>query len=438
MDKMIVRTSVIAALIGIFNVSSWAVGSRGLGNQAIGAYALGQGNAVAARTEDPSANFFNPAALPFLGGTMLGIGTEVITPFYSHTDASGEKENAANHIFVIPNLFVGGPLGETKWAWGFGLTSPYGLSTTWDTSGFSKYMATDSNLHIIHLNPNAAYKFSDNFAVAGGIDYMRADADLKRQVSVAAVNSQLPPFAYDPTTPDGTFQQEGDGAGYGWNVGLLLKTKEGHRLGLTYRSKISMTIDGTAKLEGLSGAMAFVFGGTSYSTGGESVLRFPDATTLGYSIDLNNKLTVEADVEWTGWSTFDEQQIRYTDETDPNRLAILNTGNPQPRNWNDVFSCAIGTQYTLTDRWKLRGGFMYMDSPVPNKTYEPSVPDSDLFGVALGTGYKIGSVGVDFAYLANIFPTRTVNNTVGAPLSNASGDYKSFANSFALNFSYKF
>lgn len=438
MDKLWFKVGISVIIAGILAQPGWTVGSRGLGNQAIGAYALGQGNAVAARTEDPSANFFNPAALPFLEGTMLGIGAEVITPFYSHVDTAGTEENASNHIFLIPNLFLGGPLGQTNWAWGVGVTSPYGLATTWNTTGFSKYMATDSSLAIMHINPNAAYKINERFSVAGGVDYMRSDADLKRQVSVAGVNSQLPPFVFDPTTPDGTFRQEGDGAGWGWNLAMLLKPREGHSLGLTYRSKISMTLDGTAQLENMSGAMAFVFGGTSYSTGGESVLRFPDATTLGYAIDLSEKWTVEADLEWTGWSTFDNQQINYTQETDPTRLAILNSGNPQPRNWNDVFSGAIGTQYKLNDSWKLRGGFMYMDSPVPDETYEPSVPDSDLYGIALGAGYKIGNIGIDVAYLANIFPDRTVNNSVGAPLSSASGTYKSFANSFALNFSYKF
>ncbi len=392
-----------------------------------------------ARAEDPSANFFNPAALSFLESPMLGLGAEVLTPYNSHVDTTGNEEKAANHLFVIPNLFVGGPLGQTKWAWGVGLTSPFGLGTTWDANGFSKYMATDSKLHVLHANPNVAYKINEGFSMAAGVDYMRADADLKRQVNVAAVNSQLPPYlAYDPTTPDGTFQQKGDGAGWGWNVAAFLKPKEGQRLGLTYRSKISMTIDGTAKLENMSGTMASVFGGASYSTGGESVLRFPDSTTLGYSIDLNKKWNFEVDVEWTGWSTFKEQQIHYTQETDANRLAILNTGNPQQRQWKDVFSGALGTQYQLNERWKLRSGFMYMDSPVPNKTYEPSIPDSDLYGIALGTGYKVGGVGVDLAYMANLFPSRTVNNTVGSPLSDASGTYKSFANSFALNFSYKF
>ena len=438
MVKLIFMLCLCMSIIGLLTQTGWSVGSRGLGNQAIGAYALGQGNAVVARAEDPSANFFNPAALPFLEGTMFGLGTEVITPYYSHVDTNGIEEKAAKHVFVIPNLFVGGPLGQTNWAWGVGLTSPYGLGTTWDTNGFSKYMATDSKLHVLHANPNVAYKINEGFSVAAGMDYMRADADLKRQVSVAAVNSQMPPYAYDPTTPDGNFQQKGDGAGWGWNVAAFVKPKEGQRLGLTYRSKISMTIDGTAKLDNMSGAMAFVFGGNSYSTGGESVLRFPDATTLGYSVDLNKKWNVEADVEWTGWSTFNEQQIRYTQETDPTRLAILNNGNPQPRQWKDVFSAALGTEYQLNDRWKLRGGFMYMDSPVPNKTYEPSIPDSDLYGLALGTGYKVGAIGIDVAYLVNMFPNRTVNNTAGAPLSNASGTYKSFANSFALNFSFKF
>lgn len=416
----------------------YAVGSRGLGNQAIGAYSLGQANAVAARAEDVSTNFFNPAGLSYLEGTHLSGGFDMLAPSYSHTSNAGTKENAEDDTFFVPNLFLGGGVKNTNFSWGIGMTSPFGLATEWSKTGFSKYIATKSELKILHVNPNVSYRLNEKASVALGADYMRSDADLQRQVSVFAVNTTLTPFTIDPRTPDGTFRQEGDGHGWGYNLGFLFKPKTNQRLGFAYRSRISMTVDGTAKLSNLSGSMATVFGGANYSTSGESVLRYPDSTTLGYSIDINQKFTIETDLELTGWSTFKEQRVTYTQETDPTRLAILNTGNPQQRKWKDVLSLAIGTQYKMNEKWTLRGGYLYMDSPVPNSTYEPSVPDSDLHGLSVGTGYTINRVSFDFAYLANFFTNRNVSNTVGSPLSDVSGKYESFSHSLAFNASYKF
>jgi len=415
----------------------FAVGSRGLGNQAIGAYSLGQANAVTARSEDISTNFFNPAGLSDLDGTRFSVGFDMLSPSYSRTSPSGIKENADDKTFFIPNLFAGGPIKNTNFAWGIGVTSPFGLATEWSRTGFSKYVTTKSELKILHINPNASYRFNDKVSMAIGIDYMRSDADLQRQVSVFAVNTTLPPFTIDPTTPDGTFQQKGDGHGWGYNLGFMIKPLPTHRLGLVYRSRISTTVEGTAKLSNMSGTMATVFGGSSYSTAGESVLRYPDSSTLGYSIDFTDKLTLEADVEWTGWSTFKEQLINYAEETDPTRLAILNDGNPQQRKWKDVLSLAIGTQYKLNENWALRGGYVFMDSPVPNDTYEPSVPDSDLHGLAIGAGYTVNGLTFDLAYLANFFRNRTIQNNVGAPLSDVDGKYKSFAHSLSFNVTYK-
>lgn len=430
--------SLFAALLMLSQSHVFAVGSRGLGNQAIGAYSLGQANAVAARAEDISTNFFNPAGLSHLSGIHLSGGFDLLAPEYSHTSTSGAKEDAKDNSFFVPNLFLGGEVKNTKFSWGLGMTSPFGLATEWSKTGFSKYVATKSELKTLHVNPNVSYRFNEKISAAIGADYMRSDADLQRQVNVFAVNTTLPPFTIDPTTPDGSFQQEGDGDGWGYNLGLMFNPFPNHRLGLAYRSRISMTVDGTAKLSNMSGSMATVFGGSTYSTAGESVLKYPDSTTLGYSINFSEKLTVETDIEWTGWSTFKEQRVTYTQETDPTRLAILNSGNPQSRKWKDVLSLAIGTQYKLNEQWALRGGYLYMDSPVPNETYEPSVPDSDLHGLSIGTGYTVGRVSLDLAYLANFFKSRNVSNNVGAPLSDVDGKYESFSHSLALNATYRF
>ncbi|MFH1259302.1 MAG: outer membrane protein transport protein [Elusimicrobiota bacterium] len=444
--------------IGLLGQQVFAVGSGGYTNQAAGAKAFGQGNAFAARSDDASASTFNPAGLTQLNANELSLGLTLQTPFISYQTTAGEKDRAKNLSFTIPNFYLALKPGQQKWVVGLGVTSPFGLGTEWRDTSPLRYVATRSDLNLVNINPNFAYQINSDLSVGVGVDYFNSyRIRMEKQLSVGLLNYAISGDLADlHNIAKGQSSLIGRGDGWGYNLGLLYRTCESHSLGLTFRSPVKVKYEGDVKMSGLgySGPTGTdmtgyssreIFGGKDYSDKVSSEFTYPAVATLGYAIKASDSWLWELDVEWTGWAAFQEMQINYA-ETDPYRLAILNSGNPTPKEWKNVFSAALGTEYILANNLALRSGYSFWDTPVPTKTFEPSTPDSDVHGLALGFGYPWDDFSIDFGYQFLYFTRRTVENTVGAyidpstgtQINPVNGKYLVSNSSYALNFNYKF
>lgn len=424
----------------------FGVGSGGYTNQTAGARAFGQANAFTARANDSSAVTFNPAGLAMLNANEVSLGATFQTPFMNYQSVAGESDHAQRIILTVPNLNLALRPGLNKWAIGLGITSPFGLSTDWRTSSPLRFVATRSDLNLIAINPNFGYQINPDLSVGVGVDYFNSyKIKMDKQLSIGLLNFSISGNPIDLfTTDEGRSRLEGRGDGWGYNFGLLWKPMEKQSLGLTFRSPVKVKYEGDVNLSNLSSSsipgisMRDIFGGQNYSNNVTSEFTYPAIATLGYAVRAKDNWLWELDVEWTGWSEFQEMKINYS-ETDLVRSAILNAGNPTPKEWKNVFSAALGTEYVLANKLALRGGYFFWDTPLPTKTFEPSTPDSDVHGLALGLGYPWGNFSVDFGYQFLYFARRTVDNTVGNDvLSTVNGKYKVANNSYALNFSYKF
>jgi len=198
-------------------------------------------------------------------------------------------------------------------------------------------------------------------------------------------------------------------------------------------------IDGLGPAYLAAFASPYNFTSSSYETRGSEKLTLPQSIIMGYSFKPNNKWTFNLDLEWVNWSQYKRDLINY-DETDPGRLAFLNTGNPTPRNWHSTFSEAIGAEYAATERLRLRGGYYHHPHVVPQGTLQSSLPDSDSHGITTGFGFDLTkNLTIDIAYSGLIFQVRKVNNDVGAGVgANINGKYRQYLNLGSLTLTYKF
>jgi long-chain fatty acid transport protein len=161
---------------------------------------------------------------------------------------------------------------------------------------------------------------------------------------------------------------------------------------------------------------------------------------VGYSFKPLSKWTFNIDVEWMDWSSIKQEAVVWKDETDPTRLAVLNTGNPAPRDWHSVWSQSVGAEYAATDHLRLRGGYYHHQSPIPQDTWDPNLPDSNSHGITTGFGYDItSSLTVDMAYSLLLYEPRKIDNTVGNVFgANVDGKYKQIMNMGLITLTYKF
>ena len=74
-------------------------------------------------------------------------------------------------------------LGTEKWRFGLGVNNPFGLSTDWSDTGFSRYVATYTEMKTVNINPTLAYRFLPTISIAIGFDYLYSKMEMERQIN---------------------------------------------------------------------------------------------------------------------------------------------------------------------------------------------------------------------------------------------------------------
>jgi long-chain fatty acid transport protein len=425
-----------------------------------GAKAMGMGFAFTAQADDPSAIYFNPAGLTQLKGRNVMVGVTYVrengadftgtTPLTLNTstgvfDSRSETQKSLN--FFIPNMYYTKTAPDGYFAYGVGIFAPFGLGQEYKnkTTSIFRDQITKIDLQTIVVNPTVAFKINEVLSVGGGIDFMYGMAELEQTGVVrlgAAPLDQVNIFQLD---------LDGDGTAWGYNFGVLVKATENLRIGANYRSPFALDIkDGDVNLSNINSTVPFVpnpapppaaftaaqvFGGTSFVTKAKTRIKMPATFALGGSYTMG-RLTVNADADWTFWSSFQTLDIDFRTNTG------LLPDVSRPERWENVVAVRVGGEYRVTDPLALRLGFVYDPTPVPADTLSPLLPDSDRLFYTAGAGYKVGAWTIDLAYMYVDKRDRTVNNQVNlAPPRTGSGfngTWSGDAHLVALDVGYKF
>ncbi len=409
-----------------------AAGSGAFRIFAIDSEAAGKGHAFTGEADNPSAVFFNPAGLTQLkGSTHFSIDGSAIQPITSHTSPSGDKAQMQRETFLLPAIFAVSDFGLDHVVFGFGTTSNWGLSSTWNKDSFSAYSATNSELENVDNTLTASYQFNEHFSLGAGVIYDISKFSQEKQIN------QLP-------GSDANAQLKGQDEAVGYTLSTLYKFNEHHQVGLIYRSPIELHYKGTATADRLNDAGTLpymtIFGGASYSTAFEADLKLPQSVAVGYSLTPNDKWRFNVDVEWMDWSSIEREHVDFPDESDPTRLSILDALTASDHDWKSVFSYSFGGEYQWSEKLVLRAGGFYDQSPIPKTTFESSVPASNMYGPSLGAGYQVTSNStVDLAWSGLFYSDAKIDNTFGNALgANLDGTYKNMVNIVLVTFGHKF
>jgi long-chain fatty acid transport protein len=383
-----------------------------------GAKAMGMGFAFTAQADDPSAIYFNPAGLTQLKGQNVMVGVTYVrenggeftgtTPVDNTTAIKNETQKSLN--FFIPNMYYTKTNDTGYIAYGVGIFAPFGLGQEYNDKNTSIFrnQITKIDLQTVVVNPTIAFKVNEALSLGAGIDFMYGKAKLAKTAVYPGVGNIY------------NLDLDGTGTAWGYNFGILLKPTENFRIGANYRSPFTLKIkDGDVEIRNINSTVPFVpnpapppaaltvaqvFGGTSFDTKGTAILYLPATFALGVSWTMN-KLTVNADADWTLWHSYSSLPIDIKD----NKGALLPDTNAA-KNWKDVVALRLGAEYRVTDPLALRAGFVYDQSPVPADTMGPELPDADRLNYMVGAGYKIGKVTIDGALMYIDKKDRTASN----------------------------
>lgn len=394
----------------------------------------------AALVSDASTMVYNPAGLVRIPNKQLvvsGVGVFTNVKFtgmntwsspglgsYTETGTAHGNANA-----LIPAIHFSMPLTQ-HWFAGISVHAPFGLQTSYTNSSILRYNSTDSSLKVMDISPSIAAKINEQWSFGAGLDFEKANLIFRAMAGAPTINP-LKPTAFD-TKSKSTL----DGWGYGWHAGALYQPSESTRFGLGFRSKVILPLHGNSDLTGPLFTLYRLPITTVHTDQTTVSLVLPATTTLSAHHDINKKWSIDGTIRYAQWS-------------DTHRsLALLNgagaTGNINvilPHNYKNTFLFALGGTYKVSEKWLLRAGTSYDQSPVKNSERNVVEPDSNRYTLSAGTHVQPWkTVGFDFGYTHFIFEKSNVNiatnitsSTTGAisQSSVANGSFKNHGDFFA-------
>lgn len=409
---------ILFAIIIAISIYVFQFGDLQASNPGLGAKAASMATAFVAVADDPSAILHNPAGLTFLQGTQIYGGMTGVNISTKYQSPSGSSEKSKPHTFVVPNMFITTDFKQKGMVFGLGVFSPYGIGgRTYSEWGLTRYVSTDSFIGTVAINPTFSWRPTPTFSFGIGLDYVFAKGNSKRMIDQSSLGAH-----------DGKFEFEGNGGGWGFNIGLLYALTEKLNLGLAYRSRVDVKQCGTIKIEGIAPPLRPLFGGVVYKTDAETTIHFPDNISFGLAFRPTHKWTIGLDVEWYDWRRFSKSRLDILHEVP----AAGFTDASVNLEWKYQWFFKLGIEYVVNEKIFLRGGYLYGVSPVPDRTLSPDNPDSNQHNFAVGIGYKFGNITLDGFYNAGLNVDRTVNNAI------LSGKYKNVIHSFGINLGQRF
>lgn len=354
--------------------------------------ALGRAGNATAGAEDASALLYNPALLADIEAQTGTLSLSLARTQIDWTGPDGTRASAKDPWQVLPNLYVAFPYADSPWRMGLGLATPFGQSVEWPKDSPFRYEAPYfAQIGMINITPAFARRVTPTLSVGAGLDLYYSEIEFKQTVPWGML--------LRAPLPDGEIRATGDGAAWGGRLGFAWDVAPDHRLAFSYRSRFRMDYDGDFTVQGVPPPVNV--GARDFSTR----VRYPDILAAGYGARLTDAWRAEVQVEWLSHSVNHSQPIEVGAPYDA--LVRDESGNTGILNdWDDTWTFGFGTDWTFAPGWTAQAGYMFMESPVPDETISPLLPDADRQVFAVGLGRRFGAHALDAAYTYNRFKTR--------------------------------
>ncbi|MDO5656167.1 MAG: outer membrane protein transport protein [Flavobacteriaceae bacterium] len=381
------RNLILLMALLVFPSAIYAGGYR-VSLQGVRQAALGAQGAVL--SHDASVAFYNPAALAFVDSKFSiaagGFGVSLTGKYQNRL--TGETAETDNPLGTPIYAAVSYKPTE-KLALGVSFTTPFGSTVDWGNEWAGKYVINRIELKSYFLQPTVSYRFNDWFGV--GVGYILASGSVNIQREVAVGNS------------DASLELNSkDGKGTGFNIGAYIKPHETVTVGIAYRSKVEMEVEGGdvmwQNVPGLvSSSMPFA------ATQFDAALPLPYEAIFGLSWQATPKLMLLGEVGSVGWEEYRELDIAFTGGNTP-----YNSVSTQK--YDHTYNYSFGAEYAATDMFDLRLGYKYDSTPSPAEYFNPQTPTTDYHSFTLGLGTHFGGFNLDLMGQYTMGEERTFKN----------------------------
>lgn len=409
---------------------------------------IGMGHLGTALRLGSESMVFNPAGLSFMTGkTDISLGMTGIKSKVKFT--SGDYTATTDNPMGTPLFGYAGFRITDRFFAGISISNPAGNSLVWPDNWRGTHFVQDISLKAFSIQPTISFKISDQWSIGAGLMANFGSFELNKGLLPIG---GLAPYLASPQFPQpykdiisGTIgisplnaNLQGDSKiTYGFNVGIMFTPNDQWSFGLSYRSKVMMTLEegeasvsaGTESLQTLFTALSTVgsplfnpsiAGAMSLNgMGFAAELPIPSNLHLGAAYKPNDKWLVSAELQYVGWSAYDKLVIEFENP------ALNST---QEKNFSNSMIYRVGGEYYASDKFTLRAGFIYDSTPVDKTLYTPETPGANKPSLTAGLTFAPSqkfALDLGFQYL-NGQKTRG-SMSQASPLPAFEGEYKSTA-----------
>jgi long-chain fatty acid transport protein len=219
-------------------------------------------------------------------------------------------------------------------------------------------------------------------------------------------------------TPGGP-KPQGDGRGtvfgtntaVGFTLGALLQPFDRARFGVAWRWGITHDLEGTIDVTGLTGILRIA----NEHTTGSAELDLPQTVMIGGLYELSDRVRLLGQVNWYGWSSFQEIRV------------VPDNGTPplvDPQNFHDTFGLAGGVEWQITDTVRLRTGLQYDETPTRDRFRNSRIPDGNRYLLGAGLSWNVtedfeATVGYMHAFVNDATFQRNRTIYPGTPVASS-------------------
>jgi long-chain fatty acid transport protein len=375
----------------------------------------GMGGAGTAFCQDASTLFFNPGGASFVAGNLIDLGFTPTIARGAFVELNSKEVSRTNSPLGTPFAAYG--LFELKDSsrlkLGLAVYTPFGSTVQWEDGWAGRFALTRLELKAVFFQPTISYLISKKIGIGIGFVYALGKVNLQKDIPVVDANGKY-----------GHAELSGKANGLGYNFGVFFKPIEKLNIGLTYRSKVEMSVnDGEATFT-VPAALLLNFPSGKF----KSKLPLPSVTTIGLSYKINSCLALVLDINYVGWKAYDTLAFDYENNT----ASLIDTKSS--RNYKNTFAIRAGAQYKVNLNFVLRLGLAYGITPVQNGYVTPETPDANRINYTAGIGYSFNKRLILDASFLFTHLERTDTNIE----TNLSGTFKTNVIAPGISFGYKF
>jgi long-chain fatty acid transport protein len=391
----------------------------------IGSCALARAYAnTGAPCKDASQIYWNPGAPTELSGFSLYGGASAISVVGSFiADTSGHKYKSNEPLSVPPAIFVNYTfgLGDHHLAVGFGVYVPYGLISQWRSDFPGRFESQRASLTTLYMQPNIAFDLvPGKLSIGAGPVISRSNVRLDRGLDLSQQTVEpgvtFAQLGIAPGTEFGTLTAKAAGTGYGFNAGLHFTPTHDWEFGARFLSKLVIDYSGTATFKqvptgltlaagnplGLPGGtpvdavLAPLFASSLATQGVTTSIPNPWQAEVGIGYNGISRTVIDVDYEFASWSAFGELPLDFQGGASATNRELI-------ENYHDSWSIRVGLEHQFGSTpmgITGRAGFSYINSPVPDGTVTPLLPDMNRYNFAVGLGLPISRMlALDAGYV---------------------------------------